>query len=278
MLLSSISSWMTRIQSQEVQQVRVFKVLDGTLVVLLIPLTFPSLLVFVRPIIGAIAAATFACGINSLKVLDLTVEVSDSCKERGGARGRLLSLLREELYTNIGIQEYEVLNARKGAVAIAYREIFPLNRPILQTHFRDRDDLVNSVCYSSMFPFFATNWPCTVDWSNRRIPRLLVDGFFTVARDRFGCPDFHTASIHVDRTVTISVFPQQSIGLNASLPEDCICPEMESKEQMQRLLQIAIESSSRQELTKVFEDGWADAERWCQSQVTYPGDEEIALN
>jgi hypothetical protein len=198
-------------------------------------------------------------------VLESTIEISDTCRERGGARGRLLPLLKEKLYENIGDKEMEVLRARKGAVAIAYKEIFPRNRPVLQTVFEDRHDLVNAVCHSSMFPFFATNWPCALDTS-KRIPRLVMDGYFTVARDRFGCPDFSMAGVDVDRTVTISVFPQETIGLNASLPEDCISPAMENGDQLQRLFQLATESSSRQELTAVYESGWADAERWCRLQ------------
>lgn len=220
---------------------------------------------------GAIATACHGCGIDSRLVLESTIEISDSCREQGGARGRLLPLLKEKLYKNIGNKELETLQARKGAVAIAYKEVFPRNRPILQTVFEDRDDLVNAVCHSSMFPFFSTNWPCALVTSKGMLPRLVMDGYFTVARDRFGCPDFQTAGVHVDRTITISVFPQQTIGLNASLPEDCISPMLEGGDQLQRLFQLATEASSRQELTAVYESGWADAERWCMSQPNDTG-------
>lgn len=216
---------------------------------------------------GAIATASQGCGLDLRLVLESTIEISDKCRELGGARGRLLPLLKEKMYANIGSKEMDALQARKGAVAIAYKEIFPRNRAVLQTIFDDRDDIVNAVCHSSMFPFFATNWPCALDTTKRMIPRLVMDGYFTVARDRFGCPDFQMAGVDVDRTVTISVFPQLLIGLNASLPEDCISPTVEGGDQQQRLFQLATESSSRQELTAVYESGWADAERWCCAQA-----------
>jgi hypothetical protein len=197
--------------------------------------------------------------------LESTIEISDACRELGGARGRLLPLLKNKLLESIGEKEWEVLRARTGAVAIAYQEILPRYRPILQTVFANRDDLVNAVCHSSMFPFFATKWPCALDTA-QRIPRLVVDGFFTVPRDRFGCPDFQMAGLDVPRTVTISVFPQKSIGLNASLPEDCISPTLEGGNQLPRLYKLATEYSSRKELTALYESGWVDAERWCRSQ------------
>jgi len=215
---------------------------------------------------GSIAAASFGCGVDSRKVLESTIQISDRCQELGGARGRLLPLLREQLYANVGDEEFEFLRERKGAVGIAYKEVFPRYRPIVQTTFEDRHDLVNSVCHSSMFPFFSSNWPFALDTS-KRFPRLVVDGFFTVPRDKFGCPDFKIAGVDIDRTISVCVFPQESIGLNASSREDCISPAMEGGDQLQRLLKLATESSSRQELTSVYESGFADAERWCRSQT-----------
>jgi hypothetical protein len=213
---------------------------------------------------GAIAAAVHGCGIDSKTILEATISISDTCSVLGGARGRLLPLLREQLYANVGVEEFESLRQREGSIGIAYREIFPQSRPILQIDFEDRADLINAVCFSSMFPFFATNWPCALDTYQRTVPRLVVNGFFTVARDRFGCPDFQQADgVQVDRTVTISVFPQQVIGLNASQLQDCISPTVEDGDQLQRLFRLATESSSRKDLTAVYESGWADAERWC---------------
>jgi hypothetical protein len=219
---------------------------------------------------GAIATASHGCGLPSVKVLENTIDISDRCKDLGGARGRLLPMLREEMAKNIGDAEFEYLQNREGAVGIAYKEIFPRNRPYLQTEFQDKYDLINSVCHSSMFPFFATNWPCALDTSSGGIPRLVVDGFFTVPRERFGCPDFSHANIEVERTVSICVFPHESIGLDASSPHDVISPQVEEEGggggQLQRLLRLATESSSREELTALYESGFKDGERWCRAE------------
>jgi len=217
---------------------------------------------------GAIATASHGCGIPSSKVLEATIAISDRTKEMGGARGRLLPLLKEKLYEFIGDEEWERLLDRDGEVGVAYKEIFPTQQNILQTEFDDLDDLVNAVCHSSMFPFFATNFPFSLaPRKGGLLPRLVCDGFFTVPRARFGCPDFDHAGIDVDRTVMVSVFPKDVIGLEAS-SEDCISPQVENGDEAQKLLRLATESSSREELTQVYESGWADAERWCRAQST----------
>ena len=219
---------------------------------------------------GAIATASHGCGIDSRKVLEATIDISDRTKEMGGARGRLLPLLKEKLFNFIGNEEWERLLDRDGEVGIAYREIFPTQRNILQTSFEDRKDLIDAVCHSSMFPFFATNLPFS--FSRRKgdlLPRLYCDGFFTVPRERFGCPDFEHAGVNVARTIMVSVFPKDTIGLDASHPDDCISPEVKDGEEMpMRLLKLATESSSRKELTEVYESGWIDAERWCRAQMS----------
>lgn len=211
---------------------------------------------------GAIAVGCTACQLDSLKVLDATVEISDRCREMGGARGRLLPLLREKMDELISHEDFDALQEREGETVIAYRELFPNFRPVLQKEYEDRHDLSSAISYSSMFPFFATNWPVALDRSNS-IPRLVVDGFFSVPRERFGCPCFEMADVGVDRTVTISVFPRDIAGLEASKPEDCISPASEGQDHNLRLLSLATESSSRKDLTAIYESGWADAEEWC---------------
>jgi len=217
---------------------------------------------------GAIATASHGCGIDSRKVLEATIDISDRTKEMGGARGRLLPLLKEKLYEFIGDEEWERLLDRDGEIGVAYKEIFPTQQNILQCEFEDLDDLVNAVCHSSMFPFFATNLPFAMAPRKKGelLPRLVCDGFFTVPRERFGCPDFGHAGVEVDRTVMVSAFPKDVIGLEASSPEDCISPEVKNGDEAQKLLRLATESSSREELTQVYESGWADAERWCRAQ------------
>lgn len=215
---------------------------------------------------GSIAVAAHACGVGGADVLDATIEISDQCQELGGTRGRLLTALRSKLDDMITDEGFGVLSERSGKVTIAYQEIFPRYRSMHQTAFENRNDLVNAICHSSSFPFFTTNWPVAVDRS-QRFPRLVVDGFFAVPRGRFGCPDFDQAGVQVGRTVCISVFPQEKIKLEACTAQDCISPEYRGGDQMEDLFRLATQSSSRKELTALYEAGWQDAERWCREHA-----------
>jgi len=239
---------------------------------------------------GAIAVAAYGCGVSPEKTLEATIQVSDRCAERGGARGNLLPFVRQcmeeiidenDFHENFIQRRQQQQNQPKGGeqklssmIGICYRELFPRNRPILKTTFEDRQELIQSVSNSCMFPFFSTNWPCTVDWSSSSfIPRLVVDGYFAVPRERFGCPDFDlmledTELIEDDdkkslqllpnRTVAISVFPADKIGLTAFDKNDVISPS--SSEDIERLFRIATKSTSREELTFAYELGWKNAE------------------
>ena len=231
---------------------------------------------------GSIAAAAQACGIDGPSVLEATIQISDYCDSMGGARGRLLGALRTSLGAMITEEEHRTILERPGKVVIAYQEIFPRYRSIHETKFETRDDLIDAICHSSTFPFFTTHWPAglaatTTTRSSRSgkrdkfLPRLVMDGYFAVPRDRFGCPDFDLVATNndddvvVDRTVMISVLPQTLVGLNACDSDMCISPPVEdSQNQLQQLLRLAKEPSSRQELTQVYENGWHDAERWCR--------------
>ena len=228
---------------------------------------------------GGIAVAAHACGISGPQVLDATIEIADHCQtEYGGTRGRLLGALRSKLETLITDQEHAMLQDRPGPVAIAYREVFPRYQSRHETHFETRNDLINAICHSSSFPFFTTHWPVALDRSTR-IPRLVVDGYFAVPRDRFGCPDFEVAEIPVDRTVMISVFPQDKIKLAACEVQDCISPSsVGAQNQMANLLRLATQSSSREELTAVYEAGWQDAERWCREHSQEKEEEGLMYN
>lgn len=212
---------------------------------------------------GAIAAAVEGCGIPSRTVVDATIAISERCQLLGGARGRLLPLLRQELSQTIREEEHLRLLERPGPTVIAYQELFPSQRSVLQCKFDDCEDLIQAVCNSSMFPFFSSNFPCSLDIS-KGFPRLVVDGFFTVPRDRFGCPDFEAAGVHVDRTVAVSVFPREVIGASAFADSNCICPELQEDMdgQMTRLLRLATQPSSAIELNGLYESGWIDAEQW----------------
>jgi hypothetical protein len=223
-----------------------------------------------------------------------------------------MPLLQDQLHQLIGEEQFEHLQEREGSVGIAYRELFPYNRPIVETNFETACDLKRAVCHSSTFPFFTTNWPVALDWTSKKttsnsspstkldteseeqeeettsaimtekstlttsrfvdfnaLPRVVVDGFFTVPRARFGCPDFDKMmpNAQVDRTICVSVFPQDLVGLTAVSRDDCISPQYASAaDDLQRLLRLATQASSAKELTQVYEDGWKDAERWCRAE------------
>lgn len=210
---------------------------------------------------GSIAVTAHSCGINGAKVLDATVQISEECASLGGARGRLLPRLREQLNTLITDETFYNFQTRPSSTTIAYRELLPRPRSIHANTFETKEELINAVCYSSMFPFFSTNWPMTICTANT-IPRLVVDGYFAVPRDRFGCPDFDRANVDVDRTIMVSCFPREKIKLNACEPQDCIAPP--ETDRIDELFRYATESSSREELTKLYERGWKDAENWCK--------------
>ncbi|CAB9503218.1 Patatin-like phospholipase domain containing [Seminavis robusta] len=229
---------------------------------------------------GSIAVAAMACGIRGPQVLEATSQIADECTQEGGTRGRLLGKLRTTLNELITDEHFQVLQERP--IVIAHQQVLPTWTSRHETSFASRQDLIQAICHSSSFPFFTTNWPCVLDTSRRgRVPRLVVDGFFAVPRERFGCPDFAlaheqqsssnnnkdtTAFAAVDRTVFISVFPRDKIGIDAADPEDCISPAYRGVDQMQNLLRLATQSASRQEYAAVYEDGWKDAEQWCQRQ------------
>jgi Patatin-like phospholipase len=227
---------------------------------------------------GSIAVAAHACSIPSKRVLESTIQISDDCRQLGGARGRLLPMLRARLADMISHEEHGAA-ADRGNFCIAYRQVFPTNRAIHQTSFDSVEDLHDAVCHSSTFPFFVTNWPVAYDAKSNR---AFVDGFFAEPRNRMGCPDFtKTPDLRADRTVAVSVFPQELVGLTAFDPDDCISPQVDQIDpvaQLTDLFRLATQPSSASELFQVYESGYRDAERWCRRQqdlhaVTQPPNE-----
>ncbi len=241
---------------------------------------------------GAIATMAYGCGIPTQKVLEATIKVSDQAAALGGARGRLLPLLRQQMNDLVGTDEWHALSQQR--IGIAYREIFPRSKSILQTSFENREDLFQAVSASCMFPFFATQWPCLLDTSCKsKVPRLVVDGFFSVPRERFGCPDFEQAfttfdtdteinadtstrtsqPMKVDRTIAISVFPKTAIGMTAFDDDDVICPS-ENDISLESLFRIATQATSREDLTMVYELGYQNAEDWYRQEQNRQGQNE----
>ena len=73
----------------------------------------------------------------------------------------------------------------------------------------------------------------------------------------------------IERTITVSCFPHETVGLTASLKHDQISPEPDYENtvgQMQELFRYATQPSSRKELDAMYERGWADAEKWSYEE------------
>mmetsp|Transcript_10340 Transcript_10340/g.14626 ORF Transcript_10340/g.14626 Transcript_10340/m.14626 type:complete len:219 (-) Transcript_10340:105-761(-) len=211
--------------------------------------------------------------------------------------------LFDELNDMLEDDVHHRFNSREAVVGLAHKEIFPVPRNVLETKFGGKDHVIDAVCNSSMFPFFTNNLPFRVGLSRQKLlrssgnvnsdindqqglsntkdtqlgpilngplnsfPRIVVDGYFTVPRERFGCPDLDPFA---DRTVTISPFPHDVIGLTASNEFDRISPaKMEgenSSAQVEKLFRLAIETASEKEYYELYEDGLRDAELWCRKE------------
>jgi hypothetical protein len=228
---------------------------------------------------GAIAVATSACKIDSKLILDDTISISDTCRDLGSARGNLLPLLRQKLENHVDEDSFEAFRERPGEAVVTYQELFPSYRSVHAKEFQNKDQLQDAICYSSSFPFFASNFPVALDHSGGiratvtlgqkfrlKIPRLVVDGFFAVPGDRWGCPDFELAGVDVDRTIAVTSFPREVIGLKESIAaEDCISPELKGDgiQQCADLLRMATQPTSASEVFELYENGFKDAEKWC---------------
>jgi hypothetical protein len=152
-----------------------------------------------------------------------------------------------------------------------------------QTEFDHKEDFIDAVCHSSSFPFFTSNWPVIVDYKKAlkhevttfgrkislKVPRLVVDGFFAVPQNRFGVPDFELAGVEVDRTVSITSFPREVIGLTQDIQgHDYIGPSLvdDGIQQTAELLRLATQPSSAMEYYDLYDQGFQDAEKWCNEE------------
>jgi hypothetical protein len=256
---------------------------------------------------GAIAVATHACQLKSTTVIDATIALCEQCTAQyGTTTRRLIPALRQQMQQFIGPSQLECLQNRPGLTGIAYQQLFPTTQSILQTHFTSIEDLIDAVSFSSTFPFFSDTWPVAFDTRQSNIfPRVVVDGFFSVPRDRFGCPDINTllqqrqeisnnaknpnpqqqeeeeneedndTNNNNTNTVTeilVSCFPQEAVGLNAVPSEQCISPSLHSFDHgeltgMTAFIQLATEASSPSMYYRMYEQGLADGEAWCRRQM-----------
>ena len=255
---------------------------------------------------GAIAVACKACQLPSATILDATMALSEVCNAQGGAQLRLIPALRHQMQRLLGPEQLARLQERPAdSVGIAYQQLFPTPRPILQSDFTSVEDLIDAVCFSSTFPFFSDTWPVALDKRAREntwLPRVVVDGFFSVPRNRMGCPDLrllgknynamvneeeeeeggdtnnnnnnneHNTSKDVTE-ILVACFPQEKVGLTAVPPERCISPPLNALDDinsnnggslmgMAAFLQRATETSSSDTYFRMYEQGLADGEAW----------------
>jgi len=264
----------------------------------------PSETVLAGSSAGSIATMAIGCGLDPVLGLEGTIAISDRCIEQGKtARGNLLPLLEEQMESLVGEEEFAFLQERRSGVssnnvddktgtgiALAYREVFPRRKSHFQTRFQNRQELFRSVGYSCMFPFFTTNFPCIVDFSavtgasttsndddepQLPLPRVLMDGYFSVPRAQFGCPvlEDEFPDSGVDRTVAITCIPQDKFGMEEVFGENnknsnniISINDAAGNDPlgMVDIVRIATQPTSRKELTDLFERGYRDAERWCR--------------
>jgi hypothetical protein len=134
---------------------------------------------------------------------------------------------------------------------------------VLDTYFDSKEHVVDSVCNSSMFLFFLSNFPCRFARTTGGVlPRIAVDGYFSVDRSRFGYPCFDmmdhprklsmigevasesavddgantivtagtaatATAVEIDRTISIAFFPHAVFKIDAFESHDQISPQLE---------------------------------------------------
>ena len=82
------------------------------------------------------------------------------------------------------------------------------------------------------------------------------------------CNEYDDTPI-IERTVTVACFPHETVGLTASLKHDQISPKPDYDNpigQMSELLRCATQPSTREEIMRLYEKGWADAEKWSYEE------------
>ena len=246
---------------------------------------------------GAIAVAAHATGVPTAVALEASMRISAQCTPWFLARGNLERSLWQQLDTLFPADAAEVVNARPGLVGLAHLQLYPgPSKPVLATQdFESRRALMHAVCDSSMFPYFTSNRPFRVVHDDgigkkqRKQPRVTVDGVFTEPLWRFGCPDMakHQKEqvANLDRTVCISVFPKELVGLQLTSLQDhdnknnnIIAPPLNVHNpvgQATRLALLMCTRGRRRDLKQLYEDGWHNAEQWVhreeeQKAVTEP--------
>ena len=155
---------------------------------------------------GAIVAAAVACGVSEREVrrgLDmLLADVRRGMRLNLALRKVLAVILEDDCHTV----------ARQRGLKIGYFEVLPLPGRRLVSEWSSKDDLIDTIAASCNWPLFFSRWPLV--WCRNS---LCIDGFFSVKRQRFGCPP-----LEAERTVAVTALPRVSLG--AFDPADVIQP------------------------------------------------------
>jgi hypothetical protein len=133
-----------------------------------------------------------------------------------------------------------------------------------------------------------------------------MDGYFSLPREQFGCPIFEkdvfsvgpnnaNDNIVVDRTVAITCIPQELFGMDAvfnnnnnkgkgkgegeeGTSNNLISISTDDKFTVADIFRIATETSSRKELTDLYERGYRDGEKWCRTEEQQQKQQKIENN
>ena len=226
---------------------------------------------------GAIAVASHAAGVPTHVALEASLRISSQCNPFFLAQGQLMPSLHNELASLFPRHVQHIVNERPGVVGLAHLQLYPQRKPVLATQdFETKQDLMEAVCDSSMFPYFTSNQPFRIvprssTASGTTSPRIVVDGVFTEPLWRFGCPNLKRSLADLDRSVSISVFPKELVGLGwTHAPRNVIAPPLQEApnvaRQITQLGLLMCTPGRRKDLTNLYENGWKDAERWVHNE------------
>ena len=156
---------------------------------------------------GAIVAAAVACGVSESEVrrgLDmLLTDVRGGMRLNRALRKVLAVILEDDCHTV----------ARLRGLKIGYFEVLPLPGRRVVSEWTSKDDLIDTIAASCNWPLFFSRWPLV--WCRNS---LCIDGFFSVKRQRFGCPP-----LEAERTVAVTALPR--VSLDAFDSADVIQPD-----------------------------------------------------
>ncbi|KAL1526121.1 hypothetical protein AB1Y20_014850 [Prymnesium parvum] len=207
---------------------------------------------------GAIIATAIAC----------RVELGDVCTGlaalvRDVRRGtRLNPALRKQLEQMLPDDAAD--RAMAHHLAVGYLRVTPWPKPCVVTEWTSKADLINTVCASCNWPLYFSRWPFV--WCRGQ---LALDGFFSVRRERFGCPPLKGADGRPpERTVAVCCLP--IVKLSAFDGGDIIQPGLNDAFTLnvpaKQWFKWALTPATDETLEKMMRKGREHAMEWVQLQ------------